>query len=198
MRSLAVPNGAIAQRHQRRERMRRRRAEDVVVGQVAVAQLLAPDERVVRVVVGIRLPDEEDREHDDDAGREQQAPWARRRRFAGGAARVGARAPWFSAAVPAGASRACWAPPGPKGIGVSEGGWRSAGRALHAGVQSRQVVDLDHRPGPLVRSRPVVERAVVGEAHRVGALRVGRERDRVIARRVERGGSSGARCAGRP
>ena len=70
-------------RHERRERMRRRRAEDVVVGQVAVAQLLAPDERVVRVVVRIGLPDEEDREHREHAGGEQRVAEARRRPLGG-------------------------------------------------------------------------------------------------------------------
>ena len=57
---------------ERRERVRRRRAQDVVVGQRPVPQLLAPDQRVVRVVVGIRLPDHEDQQHADQARGEQE------------------------------------------------------------------------------------------------------------------------------
>ena len=56
---------------ERRQRVRRRRAEHVVVGQLAVGELLAPDERVVGVVVGIRLPDHEDGDDDERAEREQ-------------------------------------------------------------------------------------------------------------------------------
>ena len=73
--------------HQRRERVRRGRAEHVVVRQVAVEELLAPDQRVVRVVVRIRLPDDEDHERRDDARGEQQHLGAR----PGAARRVGLR-----------------------------------------------------------------------------------------------------------
>ena len=59
-------------RDQRRERMRRRRAEDVVVRQVPVRQLLAPDERVVGVVVRIGLPDDVHDEHHEHAEAEQR------------------------------------------------------------------------------------------------------------------------------
>ena len=156
--------------------MRRRRAEDVVVGQVAVAQLLAPDERVVRVVVRIGLPDEEDREHREHAGGEQRVAQARRRPLGGrGAADLRARS-----AACGGRSRTC------------------AGRSAYRRGAVAQAVDLDHGPGPLVGPRAVVERGVVGEAHGLGALGVGRERDRLLARGVERGVVPARRCAGPP
>ena len=52
---------------QRGERVRRRRAEHVVVRQLPVAELLAPHERVVGVVVGIRPVDDEHEQHDQRA-----------------------------------------------------------------------------------------------------------------------------------
>ena len=58
-----------------------------------------------------------------------------------------------------------------------------------------QPVDLDHRARPLERARPVVERAVVGELHRLGARRRrARTSPSPRSRRPARG-SSCASCA---